>query len=68
MKKMYVLVLLAIGFAGMCMAQDDVVTAVTINNWDGSPKSPDEPLYIGVGVLLVAAFLVCFYSIRKKDE
>ena len=53
MKKMYVLVLLAIGFAGMCMAQDDVVTAVTINNWDGSPKSPDEPLYIGVGEMRI---------------
>ncbi len=31
-------------------------------------KSTKTALYIGVGVLLVAAFLVCFYSIRKKDE
>ncbi len=31
-------------------------------------KSTRTALYIGVGVLLVAAFLVCFFSLKKKDE
>lgn len=53
MKKFYILVLFALGVAGMCMAQDDVVTAVTINNWDGSYKSPNMPLYIGVGEMRI---------------
>ena len=62
MRKFYVLLLMAFGAAGMCMAQDtaggDTVEGetiegltpkeVTINNWDGSYKSPNMPLYIGV--------------------
>ena len=55
MRKFYVLLLLALGVAGMCMAQDTAdgdqaiaVSSVTINNWDGTPKSPNLPLYIGV--------------------
>ena len=62
MRKFYVLLLMAFGVAGMCMAQNTAggdtvegdstnviaVTAVTINNWDGTPKSPNLPLYIGV--------------------
>ena len=47
MKKMYVLTLLSMCFAGMSMAQE-VATAVTVNNWDGSPLV-DNTLYIGVG-------------------
>lgn len=62
MRKFYVLLLMAFGAAGMCMAQDTAggdtvesdstsviaVEKVTINNWDGSYKSPNMPLYIGV--------------------
>lgn len=62
MRKFYVLLLMAFGAAGMCMAQDTAggdtvegdstsviaVNSVTINNWDGTPKSPNMPLYIGV--------------------
>lgn len=46
MKKMYVLTLLSMCFAGMSMAQE-VATAVTVNNWDGSPLE-NNTLYIGV--------------------
>lgn len=57
MRKFYVLLLLALGVAGMSMAQDTAggdstnviaVESVVINNWDGTPKSPNLPLYIGV--------------------
>ena len=42
------------------MAQDTAdgdqaiaVSSVTINNWDGTPKSPNLPLYIGVNEIQI---------------